>query len=41
MGEAMQDERFVIDHAKCDVCGDCYIVCPVSAIEIIAGDPES
>jgi ferredoxin len=34
-----RDERFVIDNTKCDVCGDCYIVCPADAIEIIARDP--
>lgn len=34
-----RQDRYVIDHAKCDVCGDCYVVCPVGAIEIIAGDP--
>ena len=33
------DDRFVIDHEKCDVCGDCYTVCPVGAVEIIAEDP--
>jgi MinD superfamily P-loop ATPase len=30
-----EDGRYVIDHAKCDVCGDCYIVCPSNAIEIV------
>ena len=30
-----QDERFVIDHAKCDVCGDCSLVCPAEAIEVV------
>lgn len=34
-----QDERFVIDQAKCDVCGDCYNVCPVDAVEIVLQDP--
>ena len=36
-----QDEQFIIDHAKCDVCGDCYVVCPAGAIEIVVGDPEN
>ncbi len=34
------DDRFVIDHDKCDVCGDCYTVCPVGAVEIIVEDPK-
>jgi ferredoxin len=29
-------ERFIVDHAKCDVCGDCYVICPSGAIEIVA-----
>jgi ferredoxin len=33
-----QHDRFIIDHAKCDACGDCYVACPANAIEIIAGD---
>jgi ferredoxin len=33
-----KDEQFIIDHGKCDVCGDCYIVCPAGAIEIIVGE---
>jgi ferredoxin len=28
-------DKYAIDNAKCDVCGDCYIVCPVGAIEIV------
>lgn len=32
--------EFVIDHARCDACGDCYMVCPVDAVEIVAGDPD-
>lgn len=29
------NDRFVIDRSKCDVCGDCYTVCPVGAVEIV------
>jgi ferredoxin len=28
--------KYVIDHDKCDVCGDCYIVCPARAVEIVS-----
>ena len=35
-----QDDRFVIDPAKCDVCGDCYTVCPSDAIEIVLETPD-
>ncbi len=34
-----QDDKFIIDHAKCDVCGDCYTICPSNAIEIVIDDP--
>ena len=33
-----QDEQFFIDHAKCDVCGDCYTICQAGAIEIVVDD---
>ena len=33
-----EDDQFIIDHAKCDVCGDCYIVCPNDAVEIVIED---
>ena len=33
------DEQYVIDHTKCDVCGDCYTVCPTGAVEIVNEDP--
>ncbi len=34
-----QDEDlFVIDPSKCDVCGDCWTVCPSDAIEILIED---
>jgi uncharacterized pyridoxamine 5'-phosphate oxidase family protein/NAD-dependent dihydropyrimidine dehydrogenase PreA subunit len=36
----LQDGRFIIDHSKCDVCGDCYIVCPSDAIEIVIEEDE-
>ena len=29
------DEQHVIDQSKCDVCGDCYIICPAEAVEIV------
>lgn len=35
-----RDGTYIIDHAKCDVCGDCYTVCPVDAVEIVIEDPE-
>jgi ferredoxin len=28
-------DRFTIDMTKCDVCGDCSIVCPAGAIEVV------
>ncbi len=34
------DEQFIIDHTKCDVCGDCYTICPSNAIEIVIDDPK-
>jgi ferredoxin len=33
------DDRYIIDPAKCDVCGDCYTICPSNAIEIVIEDP--
>ena len=33
-----QGERFVVDHSKCDVCGDCYTICPAGAVEFIVED---
>lgn len=33
-----REGRFVIDPAKCDVCGDCWVVCPVGAVDVIRGD---
>jgi ferredoxin len=37
----LQDGRYGIDHARCDVCGDCYMICPSGAIEIVIEDqPE-
>jgi len=35
------DGQFIIDHSKCDVCGDCYTICPTSAIEIVIDDPKN
>ena len=32
---SLEEGAFEIDPAKCDVCGDCYTVCPNSAIEIV------
>ncbi|MBW1872958.1 MAG: 4Fe-4S binding protein [Deltaproteobacteria bacterium] len=36
-----QDGQFIIDHTKCDVCGDCYVICPAGAIEIVIDDPKN
>ncbi len=36
---SLQDGRFVIDPARCDVCGDCYTVCPSDAVEIVIEAP--
>lgn len=27
--------QFVIDPARCDVCGDCYMACPEGAVDIV------
>jgi ferredoxin len=35
------DGRVEIDQTKCDVCGDCYMVCPAHAIEIVIEDPKN
>jgi ferredoxin len=35
-----QDEKYIIGHTKCDVCGDCYTICPTSAVEIVIEDPK-
>jgi ferredoxin len=37
---SQQDEQFVIDPARCDVCGDCYTVCPANAVEMVVDDSE-
>ena len=34
-----QGDRFVIDPTRCDVCGDCYTVCPADAVEIVIEGP--
>jgi ferredoxin len=34
-----RDEMFIIDPTKCDVCGDCYTICPSGAIEIVIDGP--
>ena len=33
------DDKFIIDQTKCDVCGDCYTICPNNAVEIVIDDP--
>jgi ferredoxin len=33
-----EGDLFVIDHTRCDVCGDCYMVCPNDAVEIVIQD---
>lgn len=35
-----EDESYIIDHDKCDVCGDCYTICPSDAIEIVIDQPK-
>ena len=32
-------EQFTIDNTRCDVCGDCYTICPTNAVEIVTDDP--
>jgi ferredoxin len=34
------EEKFIIDHSRCDVCGDCYTICPTNAVEIVIDDPK-
>ena len=34
-----RDELFIIDPTKCDVCDDCYTICPSGAIEIVIDGP--
>ena len=29
------ESSYIIDPSKCDVCGDCYTVCPADAIEMV------
>ena len=36
---SMEGDRYVIDSAKCDVCGDCYNVCPADAVEVLIEAP--
>ena len=31
--------QFIIDHTRCDVCGDCYTTCQAGAVEIVIEDP--
>lgn len=33
------EDRYVIDHNRCDACGDCFTVCPADAIEILIDKP--
>lgn len=35
------NEKFIIDNTRCDVCGDCYTICPNNAVEIIIEDPKN
>jgi len=35
---SQHDEQFIIDHTRCDVCGDCYTICPANAVEIVIDD---
>ena len=34
-----EDGAYIIDPAKCDVCGDCYTVCPADAVDIVIESP--
>ena len=34
-----KEDKFFIDPTRCDVCGDCYVICPTGAVEIIIEDP--
>ena len=38
---SQHNEQCIIDHTKCDVCGDCYTICPNNAVEIIVEDPKN
>ena len=38
--KATDNEAFIIDTTRCDVCGDCYTICPADAIEIVIDDPN-
>lgn len=29
------NDQYIINHTKCDVCGDCYTICPNDAVEIV------
>jgi ferredoxin len=35
------NEKYRIDSTKCDVCGDCYTICPSDAVEIVIEDPPA
>jgi ferredoxin len=35
-----KDDLCIIDLAKCDVCGDCYTVCPGAAVDIVIESPS-
>ncbi len=41
---AFAEVKFRVDRAECTGCGDCEIICPVDAIEIVDGkssiDPQ-
>ena len=36
---SQRNGKYVIDPTRCDVCGDCYTVCPSNAVEIVIEDP--
>jgi ferredoxin len=36
---SQHNDQFIIDNTRCDVCGDCYTICPNDAVEIIIEDP--
>ena len=35
LSATQEGDEYVIDPTKCDVCGDCYTICPSDAVEIV------
>lgn len=36
----LENETYIIDPTKCDVCGDCYMICPVGGVDIVIDDVQ-